>query len=186
MEETNINLFEIYLREAEGDPPSEEPADNNDPPDLGASEDSEEITDEAPDLGDDPFSVSDNSEDENNNDENNEEDNENLPLDEKISAIMNLKLYQRFLNLLNTVGNQISMIKNNNDILYSISNNSLDVLEELKRLDENIRLYLINYFNNENYSKNLLFFNKILNLLKLLNDEFNQKISKGIRAHKQP
>ena len=48
-----------------------------------------------------------------------------------------------------------------------------NLVEFVKRLDENIRLYLKNSFINENYSKNLLFFNKCLNLLKLLNDISN-------------
>jgi hypothetical protein len=97
---------------------------------------------------------------------------QNLNFDEKISAIMNMNLYQRYLSLLNNIGGQLSMIKNNSDMLYTLSNNSLDIIESLKKLDENIRLYLSNYFLNENYSKNLLFFNKCLNLLKLLNDVF--------------
>jgi len=106
----------------------------------------------------------------------------NLGLDEKISAIMNMNLYQRYLSLLNTIGGQLTMIKNNSDILHTLSADSLDIVESLKKLDENIRLYLKNSFLNENYSKNLLFFNKCLNLLKLLNDVFDSNVKKGIKT----
>ena len=65
--------------------------------------------------------------------------------------------------------------------------NQIDGLDEKvsaimnQQLDENIRLYLKDIFLNENYSKNLLFFNKCLNLLNILNKIFSQKIRKGIK-----
>ena len=107
--------------------------------------------------------------------------NQLLNLPEKVSAIMNLKLHERFLNLLNTIGSQLQSIKNNADVLNALAKDSIDIVNHLKRLDENVRLYLRNNFINENYSKNLLFFNKCLNLLKLLNDAFDRDIHKGIR-----
>ena len=60
----------------------------------------------------------------------------NLELDEKISSILNMNLYQRFLTLLNTIGSQLTMIKNNSDILFTLSKDSLSIIEKLKKLDE--------------------------------------------------
>ena len=108
--------------------------------------------------------------------------NQNLGIDDKVSAIMNMNLYQRYLSLLNNIGNQLTMIKHNNDILYTLTDTIVDTTIALKKLDENIRLYLKNYFINENYSKNLLYFNKCLNLLKLLNDSFDANIKKSIKS----
>ena len=93
-----------------------------------------------------------------------------------------MNLYQRYLTLLNTNGSQLTMIKNNSDILFTLSKDSLSIVEKLKKLDENIRLYLKNSFLHENYSKNLLFFNKCLNLLKILNDIFDKEVRKGIKG----
>ena len=73
------------------------------------------------------------------------------------------------------------MLKTNGDVLFTLSPESLDIVGSLKRLDENVRLYLKNTFLNENYSGNLLFFNKCLNLLKLLNDVFDRNVRKGIK-----
>ncbi len=107
---------------------------------------------------------------------------ESLNVDEKISTIMNQNLYQKFLTLLNTIGIQISSVKNNNDVLFAISPEITDTVESFKKLDENLRLYLTNQFEYENYSQNLLFFNKCVNLLKLLNDILDKSLSKGIRG----
>ena len=67
-------------------------------------------------------------------------------------------------------------------MIYALSPEAPDIIGSLKKLDENIRLYLDNIFVNENYSRNLLFFDKCLNLLKLLNDAFDGSIQKGIKA----
>jgi hypothetical protein len=107
---------------------------------------------------------------------------EDLGIDEKISNIMNMNLYQRYLTLLTNVGNQLSSVKNNSDALITLAPKSIDIITSLEKLDENIRLYIDNYFVKENYSKNLLFFNKCLNLLKLLNDTFDKNIRTGIRG----
>ena len=107
---------------------------------------------------------------------------EELELDEKISSILNMNLYQRFLSLLNNIGNQLSLIKSNSDVIRTIHDDSLELIGSLKKLDENIRLYLNNYFMNENYSKNLLFFNKCINLMHQLNNNFSKEIDKGIRS----
>lgn len=158
------------------EPPPDISEDNNSPPDISdGTEDNSPPDIDFNEEEDDPGF-----EDEEQPEENDE--NNNLGFDEKISAIMNMNLYQRFLSLLNTVGGQISMVKRNSDMLYTISNESLDILESLKKLDENIRLYLSNYFLDENFSKNLLFFNKCINLLKLLNTIFEKNIKKGIKS----
>lgn len=193
------NIFEKFLFEAPGD---EVPPDMVDqaPPDVPAGAENDEPPDmpeEAP-LGDDtgdmaaddgpPDMPEDLGEDDFSGDmpedgtDNPDDQLQNLGLDDKVSAIMNMNLYQRYLALLNTIGGQLTMIKNNSDMLYTLSADSLDIIESLKKLDENIRLYLKNSFLNENYSKNLLFFNKCLNLLKLLNDVFDSDIKKGIHT----
>lgn len=198
--EGKINLFEQYLTEAPDDTPPDMPSSDTGPPDMPAeaamddgppelspdepSENNQDIADDGPpdlgdDFGDENQESFDDAEDQGNDDN---PPIENLELDDKISAIMNMNLYQRFLTLLNTINNQLSTIKGNSDILYTLSSSSLDVVGLLKKLDENIRLYLKNSFLNENYSKNLLFFNKCLNLLKLLNDVFDKNIRKGIKA----
>lgn len=199
------NIFERFLFEAPGDDPppddtsaapdvdsspSDIPADDDAPPDIGGDDDlgSDDVggDDEAPpDLGgedDAGFGEDDSGYGDKVGGEEDQNNPQNLELDEKISAIMNMNLYQRYLALLNNISNQIVMIKDNNDILYILSADSLDIESSLKKLDENIHLYLKNNFMNENYSKNLLFFNKCLNLLKLLNDTFNSKIQKGIKV----
>lgn len=199
-----MNMFERFLYEAPGDdppdtsPPTESPPDVpdnppeidqgdnlEDPPeiDLGDDNDGGGFGDSPPDM-DDSFGTDDGSMNNETNDTGDENQNKDIGLDEKISAIMNMNLYQKFLSLLNTIAGQQTMLKNNSDILYSLSPESLDTIDSLKKLDENIRLYLKNYFLNENYSKNLLFFNKCLNLLKLLNDVLDKNVRKGINAMK--
>ena len=199
-----LNIFERFLFEAPEDdvppdmvdvpPDIPEGAENDAPPDLAEPDMSTDDTggpdegsmdDSPPDMpdefGEDEFTDDTGTEGEI---ENPDDKLKNLGLDEKISAIMNQNLYQRYLALLNNINGQLTMIKNNSDILYTLSSDSLSIIDSLKKLDENIRLYLKNSFINENYSKNLLFFNKCLNLLKLLNDVFDSDIKKGIRAIK--
>lgn len=198
-----LNMFEKFLYEAPGDDPpdvqqatesppdvpTDTPADTGDPPDIpDDAGDAPAIDDGPPDMQDDGFGddvgYDDTGGGEEEGSEGGEENPNNLGLDEKISAIMNMNLYQRFLSLLNTIAGQLTMLKNNSDVLFSLSTDSLETIEQLKKLDENIRLYLKNSFLNENYSKNLLFFNKCLNLLKLLNDVFDKNVRKGINAMK--
>lgn len=201
-----LSMFEKFLYEAPGDDPhdvqqatesppdvpADAPAESGDPPDI--PDDAGDVSDEPaagdgpPDMQDDGFGDDTGYDDtgggEEEGSEGGEENSNNLGLDEKISAIMNMNLYQRFLSLLNTIAGQLTMLKNNSDVLFSLSTDSLDTIDQLKKLDENIRLYLKNSFLNENYSKNLLFFNKCLNLLKLLNDVFDKNVKKGINAMK--
>lgn len=196
-----MSMFEKFLYEAPGDdPPDAPPADSppdvpaeapadSDPPDIPDDAGADIADDGPPDMppdGEDGFGDEGGFGDEEvgNGGEGNENP-EDLGLDDKVSAIMNMNLYQRFLSLMNTIGAQLTMLRNNGDVLYTLSSSSLDTVESLKKLDENIRLYLKNTFLNENYSKNLLFFNKCLNLLKLLNDVFDKNIKKGINSMKQ-
>lgn len=95
---------------------------------------------------------------------------------EKISNILNVKLYQRYIQLLSKIENQLITIKNNTDIFTILFKSSGDSIDILKKLDENIRLYIKYYFVKENYSKNLLFFNKCINLFKINNDLLNKSM----------
>lgn len=196
-----LSIFTQYMTEAPDDPP-DIPAEDAGPPDIPDDMPADEPTDaggdgsppdiddgsdmgaDAPpdigmdDQGDGGFGDDGASED----DQESEDSPQNFELDEKISAIMNMNLYQRFLSLLDSLGNQLIGLNNNSDVLSSVTPECNDMISSLKKLDENIRLYLKNYFIHENYSKNLLFFNKCLNLLKLLNDNFDKKVRKGIKS----
>jgi len=190
-----LDFFKQFLFEAPGDDPPDTGGDDGPPdvpdnagdapgppdlPDVGG--DDSGADDSPPDLGGDDGFGDDTGFGDNDSGEGGEgENNQDLGLDEKVSAVMNRKLYQRFLALLNTIGGQLSMLKANGDILFTLSPDALDIVGYLKKLDENIRLYLKNTFINENYSGNLLFFNKCLNLLRLLNDVFDGSIKKGIK-----
>lgn len=205
--DNDMEFFMSFL-EADGDPPDaamadaaspppdvpddtgpESPPDisdggSDDPPDFGGDDtgggDMEDDT--PPDFGDegggDEFSDEDTEESEDGNDK------QPMELDEKISAIMNVNLYNRFLTLLTNIGTQMSQIKNNSDMIYTLSPDASDLFNQYKNLDDNVRLYLKNSFASENYSKNILFFNKCLNLLKLLNDQFASYVNKGIKERK--
>lgn len=202
MDSKSISFFTKYLTEAPDDTPPDVAAaaqedsgtpdvptdgENTDagPPDIPDDVGEEPVDDGPPDLNDDFGSEDgfggDEEGTEDQDGDSSESNDPTLGLDDKVSAIMNQQLYQRFLNLIGAIANQLTMIKNNNDILYTLSEDSLDTETSLKKLDENIRLYLKYNFLNENYSKNLLFFNKCLNLLKLLNDSFDASIRKGIK-----
>lgn len=197
-----LDLFMKYLTEAPDDAPPDagmsDSGGNDPPPDMTANDDPPSIDmGDGGDMGDDiPPDMEDDSNmddggfgDDSFSDEGSSggEDENTSPLeglDEKISAILNMKLYQRYLTLLNNIASQLSMVKDNSDILHTISPDALNIIDSLKKLDENIRLYLKNTFINENYSKNLLFFNKCLNLLDLLNQSFNDNIKHGINSMK--
>jgi hypothetical protein len=186
-----LNLFQKFMFEAPGDdestavPPDESQMDANiDPPsdmsdtgpadvsDEPPSEDNVGGDDAPPDMGDGGF------EDDSGGTEIQQK------LDDKLSTIMNTRLYQTFLSFIGDINEQITTIKNNIDMFYTLSNESIDVIPNLKKLDENVRLYLKNTFVYERYEKNLLFFNKCINLYKLLGDKFNVDVSKGIKEHK--
>lgn len=197
------NLFQRFMFEAPGDdtsdnvPPDEAQMDTTGPPDIPDNADPTEgppdVSDEPPntdddlggddappDMGDGGFEDDDFSEF--------EDDpgggNQSLDLDDKVSAIMNVTLYQTFLSLVGDINERLTTIKHNTDMFYTLSDKSLDIIPDLKKLDENIRLYLKNTFIHERYEKNLLFFNKCMNLFKLLGDKFNAEVSKGIKEYK--
>lgn len=188
---TPLDLFQQSLfLEAPGDEgeastdaqPTDPPADDGPPDipdDVGTESDNDappDMTDEDPSddgLGDTGFDDGQQQEE--------EDPNKTMKLDTKVSTVMNVNLYQRYLTLLNTINTQLSMIKNNGDMIYTLSDQTSSIIASLKKLDENVRLYMSNIFLEENYSRNLLFFNKCLNLLKLLNDSFDASIQKGIK-----
>lgn len=188
---TPLDLFQQSLfLEAPGDEgeastdaqPTDPPADDappDIPDDVGTESDNDappDMTDEDPSdngLGDTGFDDGQQQEE--------EDPNKTMKLDAKVSTVMNVNLYQRYLTLLNTINTQLSMIKNNGDMIYTLSDQTSSIIASLKKLDENVRLYMSNIFLEENYSRNLLFFNKCLNLLKLLNDSFDASIQKGIK-----
>lgn len=192
------NIFEKWLFEADGDPPniddsggadqptqddggSGDTAATDSPPDIDGFDDSGVNT--AQDSSDQPFDTS-GLEDMDEDQEGHEMDGgvQGMQLSEKISAILNNILYQRFLSLLNNVEGQLTASKNNNDVLLSLIKDDYDdYITRLKKLEENIRLYLKNSFIHKDYGKNLLFFNMCLNLLKLLNDKLDEKVHKAIK-----
>lgn len=187
-----LDFFERFLFEAPGDDPPdtggdgppdipEDAGDAPGPPDLPDPGGGDVGDDSPPDLADDGGFGDDTDfgADGSNASEDGQEPDPGL--DEKVSAVLNQELYQRFLSLLNKISGQLAMLKTNGDVLFTLSPESLDIVGSLKRLDENVRLYLKNTFLNENYSGNLLFFNKCLNLLKLLNDVFDRNVRKGIK-----
>ena len=188
---TPLDLFQQSLfLEAPGDEgeastdaqPTDPPADDA-PPDIPDDVGTESDNDAPPDMPDEDPSdegLGDTGFDDGQQQEE-EDPNKTMKLDAKVSTVMNVNLYQRYLTLLNTINTQLSMIKNNGDMIYTLSDQTSSIIASLKKLDENVRLYMSNIFLEENYSRNLLFFNKCLNLLKLLNDSFDASIQKGIK-----
>lgn len=188
---TPLDLFQQSLfLEAPGDEgeastdaqPADPPADDA-PPDIPDDVGTESDNDAPPDMPDEDPSdegLGDTGFDDGQQQEE-EDPNKTMKLDAKVSTVMNVNLYQRYLTLLNTINTQLSMIKNNGDMIYTLSDQTSSIIASLKKLDENVRLYMSNIFLEENYSRNLLFFNKCLNLLKLLNDSFDASIQKGIK-----
>ena len=170
--------------DAGGAPPADAPPADDGPPDmptdLGGGGDMGGETDDMP-PGMDDFGGGDDSSGDTSSGGGEEGNKKEPTFAEKISNILNSKLYQRFISLLNRIENQLLSIKNNFDIFNIICSESTDHIDILKKLSENIRLYINEYFINESYSKNLLFFNKCLNLYKLTNDELIKVVKHGIK-----
>ena len=193
----DLTLFERYLIEApedeeapdanmdvSNDGPPEAPAE--DPPAIDGTTGDDNAGDLSadPEVGEDPPDMGDfNTDDMDAGSEEgtSEEDNAPAGLDAKVSAILNQTLYKQFLSLLNQIASQQTSIRNNSDILYTISADVAGIVKSLSKLEENIRMYLKNTFADENYSRNLLFFDKVVNLLKLHNDSFDAMIRKGMK-----
>jgi hypothetical protein len=163
---------------------NEAPGDEETPPDLpeddagGAPETTEgpPVEDTGPpDLGGDDLGDQDFGGDESSGDEELVEP----EISEKLSTVMNATLYQRFLTLHNTIDNQLTSLKGSNDVIYAVSPKALEAIEPLSKLGENIGLYLSHNFLDSNYSKNLLFYNKCLNLLNMLNAIFSRELKRG-------
>lgn len=196
---SNLSLFEQWMFEAPGDDPApdvpaepigapdmpEDTTPANDPPDLGGDDagidippdfSGEEGGDEPPEFGDEGDDTFDDT------GEDQEQDINNMGLDDKVSAVLNLNLYQSYLELLTQIGTQITSMKNNSELLYAITPDIKEIVKSIKTLDENIRLYIDNKYMNERYESNLLFYNKCKNLNKLLNDKFNAIIHKELKA----
>lgn len=205
----DIKFFMSFM-EADDPPDAAMAADNSPPPDVPEDNGGGTAPDDMPDMGDDAGSPPDfggddtlmddggdgsppdfgddeggfGDEDGATDEEGGEDQKEPMDLDDKVSAIMNANLYTRFLTMLTNIEAQMSQMKSNADIVYTLSPDASEMYNKYKQLDDNIRLYLNNSFIDENYSKNLLFFNKCLNLLKLLNDSFSLYVNKGIREQK--
>ena len=179
------SLFEKFMFEAPGEDPTNEVPDDttdntpDDPEPVDDSNESDPPVDEGydapPDIGDMDGSYDDL------DDESNIDNDNNLGIDEKISAILNMNLYQSYLNLLTEITTQLNSIRDNSDILYTLFDEMDETLNSLNKLDENIRLYIKNSFLNNRYERNQFFYNKCLNLYKLLNDKFNDSVHKGIK-----
>jgi hypothetical protein len=208
MSKQDINLFEQYLFEAPGDEApdanmgtdnsqtntpdtaSNSPSPNNeDPPAIdGTPDDTDMGGDDGPpdmggdDFGTDDFGTDDASEADNSGDEASQSKIQGL--DGKVSAIMNHTLYKRFLVLLSQIASQQTSIRNNSDILYSITADTAGIVKTLAKLEENIRIYLRDSYINMNYTRNLLFFNKCINLLNLTNQSFDQIIRSNLNDPK--
>lgn len=167
------------------DDSSNEQGSDDMPPDLNMNDTSGDFDDTS--FGDEGMDDAGFGEDESGGEDasNNQEDNpDNMNLPEKVSAIMNNQLYQRYLSMLNSVGTQISQMTDNGDVLFSLMKDGYsELLNKFKKLDENIKLWMKNNFINSDYSKNLLFFNMCLNLQSLLNESFNKKIKKGVKEY---
>lgn len=164
-------------QEEDNTPPdiSEEETADESPPDV-SGDDGGDMNDIPPDIGGDEF------DDQYANDDTSSDNAQDLKLNEKISALLNEQLYQRYLSLINNINGEIAKTQENSDVLNIISKDSLNIIDELKKLDENLNLYIKNNFMNSDYSKNRLFFNKCINLLQLLNITFGIDINKGIKA----
>jgi hypothetical protein len=184
--ENNDDVFTRWMFEADGDPPDMGTEDNTEAP---ADDGPPDMPDNAEDSIPDDSGMDDGGFDDMNNDDYGDDDQQSssdsqqeMHLSDKVNAIMNNQLYQRFLSLLNNIGSQLGSINANSDVLNTIMGEEYsELVHSLKKLDENVHLYLNNNFTHQDYSKNLLFFNMCLNLLKLLNDSFEDKVKKGIK-----
>lgn len=193
-----LDFFKKFLYEAPGeDPPDVAPDQGGDspPPDMPEEDNSIDMSD-PPDIPDDnspgdppPDLDSDvdteseeNYEDITGIDTSDQQSDEGLS--DKISAIMNQYLYQKFLKLVGQVSSKISEIKDNSDVLYAVTKDCSDVTSRLMRLETCLKLYMTNQFSNNSYSDNLHFFNRCFNSYALIGKIFDDLIKSGIRSMK--
>lgn len=183
-----LSLFEQWMFEAPGDDPNVAPDSTPDapateaPPDTSADNAPPDIGEDAP-ADDGPPDISDDSFDDGGlEDAPPEEDAaKNMNLSDKVSSILSAGLYQNYLELISQIGSQMASIKSNSDILYALTDDMEAIVNSLRKLDENIRLYIDTFYINKRYEENLLFYNKCKNLSRLINDKFDQAIHKGIK-----
>lgn len=198
-----MNIFEqyLYLNEAPGDEES--------PPDIGEEAPPEDMPDiddgmmdnggDMPDMPDMPDMNMDGDMDmdmgggdmgdggfsDEQQGDNGDLPDENLAVNDKVSLLMNVNLYNHYLSLRDKLRSELSATNNNKDILFSLSDDIVDIIKALDKLEDNLSTYMRNLFNNESYSKNLLFFNKCVNLYNLIIDNFNDVVKEGIRKEKE-
>ena len=135
---TPLDLFQQSLfLEAPGDEgeastdaqPTDPPADDA-PPDIPDTVGTESDNDAPPDMTDEDPSddgLGDTGFDDGQQQEE-EDPNKTMKLDAKVSTVMNVNLYQRYLTLLNTINTQLSMIKNNGDMIYTLSDQTSSII----------------------------------------------------------
>lgn len=180
------NLFYRILMEA--------PEDEGNPPeisdDVGAIDDAPPDADNTatpveapPDIGGDDFGSNDMESDMDlgGNEEEKPSEDEPQGLDNKVSAVLNSGLYKKTLTLLSEITKKKETIKDNIDIIRTLDPDSVIIQEQLERLEDNIRDYNEHHFLSENYSKNLLFYTKCLNLYNQIVLQFSEKINKAIK-----
>lgn len=177
-----MSLFErVFFEAPEDDPPDMAPPSTDDaPPDMGGADDPPpdmDAGDMEGDMRDNDYGFDDGT-------GGDEDDTENLNFDDKISIIMNQRLYERFIKLHMTLKNQLKIFNKNMDLIDTISDKNDSILTSMTKLSENVEEYMANYFMNENYSKNLLFFNKCINLYNLLQQNFDKEIKRYVANEK--
>lgn len=142
--------------------------DDEDPPDIGGGDDGGY-------GGDDGFGDTGGGGDGGNKKE------EITGLSDKVSTVLNERLYKQVLALLSQITIKKEMVRDNIDMIRTIDPDATDITEDLTRLEDNIREYSDHTFLDENYSKNMLFYTKCLNLFNLLCARFSERLSKGIK-----
>lgn len=188
--ELKQGIFWKLFTEAEGDddaaddPPDmaedDAPADDS-PPDMDDGGDMDD--EDPPDIGGggDGYDADDGFGDSAAGDDNGNKKEEITGLSNKVSAVLNERLYKQVLALLSQITVKKEMVRDNIDMIRTIDPDATGITEDLTRLEENIRDYSDHTFLNENYSSNMLFYTKCLNLFNLLCARFSERLSKGIK-----
>lgn len=106
-------------------------------------------------------------------------DGTSVPFDKKISDTLNRNLYQHYISLKKTINQELTMTEDNLDFIDPEVLKDTNLVEILKKLSSNMDLYLMNNFLNNDYSKNVFFYNKCLNMVNLVNIEFSKALKKS-------